>query len=176
MIQTNNIHANEVILDSISREDLSFMLAWRNDPRVFKWCRQNDLINEVAHLKWFEQSSLDPTIKMYAIRTSAFKIVGVCGFTSIDHINKRAEFSLYIGPEHWNNGLGRKSLYSLCEHGFYAYGFNIIWGESYDKNPAIKMFESLGFKHEGTRREFYFRNGQFIDAHLYSIKKDELKW
>lgn len=152
------------------------MLAWRNDPRVFKWCRQNDLINEVAHLKWFEKSSIDPTIKMYAIRTDLFNIVGVCGFTSIDNLNKRAEFSLYIGPQHWGNGLGKASLYTLCSHGFNSYGFNIIWGETFEGNPAEKMFLDLGFKKEGTRREFYFRDGKFIDAHLYSIKKDELRW
>lgn len=177
LIQTNNNRGSEIILDLISRGDLATMLSWRNDPRVFSWCRQHDLINEINHLGWFEKSSVDPTIKMYSIKKSCDKsLVGICGFTSIDLINRRAEFSLYIGPEHWGNSLGLKALGVLCEHGFCSYGFNIIWGETFDKNPAIKTFESLGFKREGTRREFYFKNGKFIDAHLYSLKKDEFLW
>jgi ribosomal-protein-alanine N-acetyltransferase len=104
--------------------------------------------------------------------------LGVCGLTSMDLINRRAEFSLYIGPEFQGQGFGKNALKTLLAHGFRNYGLNRIWGESFEGNPAIAMFESLGFEPEGIRKEFYFKGGKFIDAYLFSISNlvFEEKW
>jgi RimJ/RimL family protein N-acetyltransferase len=102
-------------------------------------------------------------------------LVGVCGLTSIDLINQRAEFSLYIGPEYQGLGYGKAALLTLITHGFRVLNLNCIWGETFNKNPAAEMFEELGFKKEGTRRDFYFRDGRFINAHLYSLLRSEWK-
>lgn len=99
--------------------------------------------------------------------------MGVCGFTGIDLVNRHAEFSLYIAPTFWGQGYGKKALQSLVSHGFNSYGFQVIWGESFAHNPATKMFVQLGFMHEGIRRNLYFREGKFIDAHLYSILRED---
>lgn len=148
---------------------------WRNDERIFKWCRQHDLLTEQSHKTWFIKNQTDPKTKMYLIKTSEYSVpIGVCGFTDIDLINQRAEFSLYIAPAHHKQGYGREALQLLLWHGFRAYPFKIIYGESFDNNPAIEMFLKLGFKKEGIRRDFYFRDGKHIDAHLFSIKKEEL--
>lgn len=145
---------------------------WRNAPEVFTWCRQNDLITETKHKAWLENHEKDPTIKMYLVRDGSTPI-GVCGLTSIDLVNQRAEFSLYIAPEYQGQGYGGKALKLLLWHGFNAYPFNVIWGEVFDSNHALKLFEKVGFKKEGVRRDFYYRNGKFIDAHLISMKRSE---
>ena len=50
---------------------------------------------------------------------------------------------------------------------------NVIWGETFEGNHAYDMFLKLGMKHEGTRRQFYFKEGKHIDAHLVSITRQE---
>ncbi len=122
----------------------------------------------------------DKTVKMYTLVLSSSKddkarIVGVCGFTSIDYVNSRAEFSLYVSPEAQRNQIGTKGLRVLLEHGFKNHGFNVIYGEVFKGNPALGMFLTMGFVDEGTRREFYFRDGQFIDAIMISMKRSEWK-
>jgi diamine N-acetyltransferase len=149
---------------------------WRNNREVWQWCRQNSLISYPEQLRWFEHQSLDQSIKMFSINSDTDGFVGVCGLTSIDHINSRAEFSLYIAPEFQGKGYGRIALKTLLVHAFHDLGLNCVWGETFDGNPAAKMFEGLGFKKEGTRREFYFKNGKRIDAHLYSILRGEFVW
>jgi ribosomal-protein-serine acetyltransferase len=144
---------------------------WRNEPEIMNWCRQSDVISDKAQERWFLNQEQDPSVKMYAIEADCF--VGVCGFTSIDRISRRAEFSLYIAPEHQRRGLARKALKTLFTHGFINQNLNLIWGESFDQNPAISLFLELGMKQEGTRRDFYFKNGKFIDAHLFSMLYDE---
>jgi UDP-4-amino-4,6-dideoxy-N-acetyl-beta-L-altrosamine N-acetyltransferase len=160
----------------IARSDLPTLLDWRNDYKIWQWTRQNDFINEVEHAEWFERQAKDQATRMYKIVLRAegkTQTVGVCGLTSICYRNSRAEFSLYIAPLFQRLGLGKNALNLLFEHGFTNLGLNLIWGETFDGNPAAAMFEALGMVKEGTRRSFYWKDGKHIDAHLYSITKGE---
>lgn len=154
----------------IGAEERTFK--WRNDPRIFRWTRQNDLLTLANHRAWFQSQQTDPSMRMYAVLQHGLQ-VGVCGLTSIDLLNRRAEFSLYIDPECHGHGLGRAALATLMCHGFSCLGLEVIWGETFDGNPAAKMFERLGMKKEGTRRAFYYRHGASISAHLYSLLSSE---
>jgi RimJ/RimL family protein N-acetyltransferase len=167
-------HGFGVKLGPISDLGSECMRLWRNEPEIYKWCRQYEPISFESHRGWIESLPKRSDVKMYGIYDSDW--LGVCGLTSVDLINRKAEFSLYIGPEHQGKGYGKAALKTLCAHGFKAIGLNHIFGESFDGNPAIKMFEDVGFKKEGTRRSFYFRDGKFVDAHLYSLLADEWKY
>lgn len=150
------------------------LFRWRNDIRIRRYCRQNDLLNWNQHSEWMKRVGANPTEKMYFItRRSDHSTVGVAGLTSIDTTNQRAEFSLYIGPEFHKKGYGKDALQTLVSHGFNSLNLHSIWGETFSFNPASKMFEKLGFKKEGVRRDFYYREGQFIDAILYAVRKSE---
>lgn len=159
-------------LDIIKKEHSEKLIEWRNSESIYKWCRQVDLLTEIGHAKWMESHQLDKTIKMYSIIHDG-DIVGVCGLTDIDLINQRAEFSLYIGPEHQGKGYARKALGLLIDRGFSHYPLKTIWGETFSGNPAFLLFGKMGFKHEGTRRNFYFKDGRHIEAHLVSITREE---
>ncbi len=163
-------------LEAVCRTDLECLRTWRNNHKIWQWCRQDDVISDIDQERWFERQSSDPTIRMYVItiRVDTHKTqVGVCGFTSIDQLNRRAEFSLYIGPEHQQRGFGREALKVLLQHGFLNLGLEQIWGESFEGNPAMKIFDELGFSRDGVRRDFYFKDGHFVNAHLFSILRPE---
>lgn len=162
-----------VKLDAICHYDLEKLRAWRNHPKIWKWCRQHTLITEVEQSHWYERISTDPSIHMYVIHADGTG-VGVCGLTSIDHVHKRAEFSCYVAPEKQGNRYATKALRTLFDHGFYDLNLNVIWGETFDGNPARRIFKNqLQMTHEGTRRSFYFVDGKYLDAHLYSVKRSE---
>ncbi len=142
---------------------------WRNDLAIRRWCRQVGLISSAQQESW-EQFPPDNS-SMFEIHSPA-SMVGTCGLTSIDFINRRAEFSLYIGPENQTRGYARAALLTLFRHGFEDLNLNRIWGESFTGNPAMKLFEKIGMEKEGVRREFYYKSGSYVDAHLYSISAD----
>lgn len=164
-----------VSLNRIESTDLVTLQKWRNNFDIRKWCRQHDLIHENSQKAWFDKQSSDPTISMYKIEISGNRSVGVCGLTDINLIHRRAEFSLYVGKEHQGQGYGKAALITLLKHGFYSYNLNIIWGETFQGNPAIPLFESLGMKREGMRRDFYFKNGEYTDAFLYSVNRKQFE-
>jgi ribosomal-protein-alanine N-acetyltransferase len=163
-------------LAPLDSTDVGLIRSWRNDYRIWRWCRQSDLISDAEQARWFNRQAEDPAIKMYklVVKTDGKALpVGVAGFTSIDFQHSRAEFSLYVAPEAQGQGLGRRFLEILFTHGFQNLGLSLIWGETFDGNPAAKTFEALGMVKEGTRRQFYWKDGRRIDAHLYSITREE---
>lgn len=163
-----------VCFDTIKDTDLELLLSWRNHPFIYQWCRQRDLINQQDHYAWFKSLTNNKSIKMYLIRDiTHLEPIGVCGLTDIDLYNQRAEFSLYIDPDKQRRGYGKDALKLLLHTGFKNYPFQIIYGETFHGNSVIKTFLNLGFHLEGTRRSFYFKNGQLIDADLVSIKRSE---
>lgn len=147
-------------------------IVWRNDPHIWKWCRQFTLIDGREQERWGEKISTDPTIKMFGVWVS-HDGVGVCGLTSIDRVNQTAEFSLYIAPEFQNKHYGEDALRTLCRHGFRDHNLNRIWGEVFDGNPAMTMFEKVGFKREGVLKQHYFRDGKFIDAIRIGLLRED---
>lgn len=163
-------------LRALDSTDCQKIRQWRNDWRIWAWTRQNDLISDVEQTRWFERQSLDPTIKMYGVTmkvNGSAELIGVAGLTSLDWANRRAEFSLYIAPDQQKNGYGRQALSMLLTHGFENLGLNQIWGETFEGNPALKMFIGLGFNVDGKRRDFYWKDGKFVGAHMVSMLASE---
>lgn len=169
-----------IYLRRLEKEDLPRLFFYRNDPRIYKWCRQNDVLHRSRHEAWFDWQAQDKNVSMYVIaheedgEVSISSPIGVCGLTDIDRVNRRAEFSLYIATDSQRYGYGKKALSLLLDKAFNVENLNVVWGETFAGNPAAKLFEELGFIKEGTRRQFYFRKGGYIDAHLYSITR--LEW
>jgi RimJ/RimL family protein N-acetyltransferase len=170
-----NYDHDNITLHPICSTDLELLRGWRNDSSVWNWCRQFTLIDDVQQANWFERQSADRSIEMLLIKHRGSS-VGVCGLTDIDYKNRRAEFSLYIAPEYQGKGLAIPSLRSLFQYGFLELNLQRIWGECFEDNPANHIFEKLGMEKEGARRNFYFKNGGYVDAILYSIDRAGCKW
>lgn len=171
-------YGHGVKLGPLDACDLESIRKWRNDPKIMKWCRQSTVISSQEQADWYAKQKSDPSIQMFAIYdTDASEhyagCVGVAGLTSIDRLNSRAEFSLYVAPMQQGCGRGRRALKTLLDHAFKDLNLNQVWGESFEGNPAIKMFSSLGFQTDGVRRYFYFKGGKYVNAHLVSILKGE---
>lgn len=150
------------------------LFRWRNDYRIRRYTRQNDLLTWAEHDEWIKRVGNSPVDKMYLVRRkSSQTVVGVAGLTGLDLINRRAEFSLYIGPEFHKNGYGKDALKTLVSHGFNTFGLESIWGESFAFNKAQDMFKAIGFCCDGIRRKFYFREGTPVDSILYSILRTD---
>jgi len=160
-----------MILHQIRLEHLLDMFNARNDPRIMRWTRQSEPLTWAQHCAWFFR--LDSKVDdMYVINHDK-KFVGVCGITNIDERHHHGEFSLYIIPEMQGQRLGKQALIKLLDHGFTTRNLHVIWGETFEGNPARKLFESLGMLSEGKRREFYLKNNTWTDAYIYSLTKED---
>lgn len=158
----------------LTRDISEKQLSWRNDPQVNKWTRQNGILSKTEHEGWLERIKKDHSIVMFGIQAEG-KAVGTCGLTSISFVHGTAEFSLLIDPEQRQRGYGKASLIELLKYGFKHLRLNLIFGETFVSNPALKMFIDLGMKEEGMLRERYFKDGIYIDSIPVSIDSKEAR-
>jgi len=71
-------------------------------------------------------------------------------------------------------GLGKETMRLLLDFGFNELNFHRIQLNVISYNStAISLYESVGFKKEGTYREFIYRDGKRYDLYLYGILKEE---
>ncbi len=67
-------------------------------------------------------------------------------------------------------------MHLLVNYGFNELNLHRLTLTVFDYNPgAIKLYESLGFRREGTYREFLQRDGKRHDMHLYGMLASEVK-
>lgn len=164
-----------VALGPLQEENLMVYAGERNDERIRKWCRQIGVLSDLDQDDWYERQHNDPSIRMFEVVLEDTTI-GVCGFTDISHVHQRAEFSCYIFAEDQGRGYGEAALRTLFQFGFLDLNLNRIWGETFDGNPALNMFtKKLGMEIEGTRREFYYGGGRFIDCYLVSLARRDFR-
>ena len=71
-------------------------------------------------------------------------------------------------------GYGKEAFKLTIEFGFEELNFHRIYLTVLEYNePAIKLYEKLGFKREGVYREFIHRDGKRYDMYLYGILRPE---
>jgi diamine N-acetyltransferase len=145
---------------------------WRNDPKIWTWCRQNHEISSKDQRDWAERIHEDPAIEMFGLKVDN-NDVGQCGLTSINYHHGTAEFSLLIAPEFQGKGYGSDALIALLDYGFNRLRLETIWGEVLEGNPAMHIFKNIGFTINGTLRSRYFKGRKRLDAHSIDITREE---
>lgn len=158
-------------LNRLERTDLEEIFKERNNPDTMIYTRQFLPLHWEDHLEWFQKQRIDPKIEMFAIRDAINELIGVCGLTSIDYINSKAEFSLYIFSGYRRLGYGTNCLEELMKIGFDKMNINMIWGETFEGNPAEMIFKKCHFKYTGMLPQSYYRDGEYINSHFYAITK-----
>ena len=163
-------------LRRIESGDIDPLRIERNKPEIMRWCRQNDLISYDDQMQWFQRQNADPTMRMYSVYNDGH-LVGCCGLTSIDLINRHAEFSCFIFVDEQGVGHAETALKQLFDKGFSDMNLNMIWGETVGSNPSLRLFtEKLGMKVDGKIPEFYYKEGEYQDSTRISMLKDNWVW
>ena len=143
---------------------------WRNSEKIYATCRQHDLISNAQQEKWLQRIESDPSIRMYSIWERERGTVGVCGFTSLNHVHQTAEYSLYIAPQYQGHRLSEPALRTLVAHGFRNLNLHVIWGEIFENNEAsLHVAAKVGFQVEGHHKERYWKDGRRINTISVSL-------
>jgi len=167
------IKIDEIVLRKLEPRDVDSLFRFRNDPELKELLvgfsngyAQGDL------LEWLEYHRTRTDEVLYAIAdTSTDECIGHIGLYQIDPRVRKAEFGLLIGVEKYRNrGIGVKTTRWMVNYGFAELNLNRIGLEVLVTNPrAIKLYEKVGFKYEGTLRSAQYRGGRYVDVQLMAI-------
>jgi ribosomal-protein-alanine N-acetyltransferase len=95
------------------------------------------------------------------------KVVGYAGISRLGR-KRPYEYEIHtigVDPGYQGQGIGRRMMTDLLE---YASGGTIFLEVRTDNEPAIALYESLGFVNVGMRRRYYRASG----ADAYTMRRD----
>ncbi len=114
----------------------------------------------------------------YAIEHKKSKqLIGGCALFNIDKINRRGELMLVLyNKEYWGQGFGTEALQLLFHFGFKHINLNKVDLYTHDTNKrAQRVYEKLGFKPGGRRRQASYIEGTYHDLLYYDLMASEFQ-
>jgi len=172
------IESGSVFLRPAEREDLPLFVRWLADARTTRTLAIRSPLGLALEEGWFERLLGQHGREMWHFvicRKADSRPVGALDLHDIQLVNGSASLGILIGdPADTNQGYGSDGLRALLGFGFGELRLERIWLDVYDYNErARRVYERVGFVHEGTLRHALWRDGAFRDVHRMAILREE---
>lgn len=169
---------NKIIkLRKLSTNDYSTYHNWRNDIEVMKMTSpQLDIYTLEETEQFISVIASQANAKGYMIEhKESGQTVGIVSLINIDYKNRSAECILDIGArDMWGKGIGTSAMSLILGFAFYELNLHRVYLQVFSFNErAIKLYEKMGFTHDGKFREAIYRDGRWHDTVIMSILKKE---
>lgn len=167
-----------IYLSPMNMEDAEKYVEWFCDFKMTDGIgKSSDIVTVQAEREWIENVLKNNELTFAIVDLESDKLIGNCGFNTIDNKNRTAEVGIFIGEEeNRSNGYGAEALRLLLDYGSnYLNLNNIMLGVRAFNERAIACYKKVGFKEYGRRRECYFLNGKYYDDIFMDILAREFK-
>ncbi|WP_122089888.1 GNAT family N-acetyltransferase [Halalkalicoccus subterraneus] len=146
----------------------------RNDPEMRVTGAYGEcLTREQAREGITRRQNTEAPSTLCAIRVEG-DIVGWAGTILQDSRARVADVAYYILPEYWENGYASEATRLLVVFAFEELNARRIEASVQVDNPGSRrVLEKLGFQQEGTKREAYYKEGDYKDITLWGLLKTE---
>lgn len=169
--------STRIILRKMTMEDIEVYNRWSNDEEVINNTYPNlDKYSIEDTEQFYKKVSDSNNSKTFIIEDKKTKKpIGITTLLDIDYFNSNAEYIIDIGEkEYWGNGYGKEALSLMLDYAFKELNLHRIFLRVFSFNErAIKLYERLGFKHEGRMKEALFRQGNWHDIVIMGILQKE---
>ena len=165
----------KVRLTSLKRGDLPTYRVWNSDEAFGRYYNASPIREE-------SEKNAEKLIEEHSDKTYRFAIrsignddfLGICAVEDIVWPHRVGWVSIALGPDFHGKGYGKEAMELLLNYAFNELNLHRIQLSVFSYNSAaLKLYESLGFKHEGTFREWMQRDGKRHDMHLYGLLVSE---
>lgn len=168
----------KVYLRAIEFEDLANLQRWINDPEVTRYLSAIRPMNAIAEREWIESQAkrADEVCLMIVARDGDLP-VGTIGLHRVGGPNRSAVLGISIGEKgQWNRGLGTEAMRLISAYGFDTLNLHRIELQVYAGNSRARhVYERVGFRLEGIRREARFNEGAWEDVYLMGLLEHEFR-
>lgn len=105
---------------------------------------------------------------------ASLRYLGQCNIMMVDSVSRKAELAFVLAAEHIGQGYGYEAGRLLIDFAFNQMNLNRVYLKvSADNLRAIRLYERLGFRHEGRLREDAYRDGKYEDTLVMGLLRGE---
>jgi ribosomal-protein-alanine N-acetyltransferase len=167
------INDKKLYLRKISKDDSFFLFESLKDKRTTHFLSLGPL-RTLETSKKLIKGYLKAWVKYlqfnYIIELRESKITKKIGSVSIWNISwyhRRADIGIWILPDFWNKGIGKRALILIKNISFFHLNLHRIEAHiAIDNIRSINLFKSLQFVEEGVLNEYLYLDGKYSNAIL----------
>lgn len=171
------LKGHKTFIRPLEEDDLDILYQWYNDQEVNYWSSGAWPLNTLQSKEQLAVKFLDgsPDTYSYAILDENSEHIGVIGFKEVNMPGRSCAIFIVIGnKKYWGKSYGTDALITFIRFLFGQWNFHRISLDTWEQNiRAIKAYEKAGFKIEGRQREARFVLGNYHDAILMGLLRDE---
>lgn len=162
-----NIRGRQVALGPLRRDLIPLFVEWLNDFDVTRTIAllQRPMTAEMEE-QWYAKVSVSERDVVFVVYDlPSLRPIGTAGLHDIDFAHGTAEFGILIGDKAlWGRGYGTEAVSLTVAYGFEQLGLHNIMLRVFANNErAARIYERVGFRHMGVRREASWAEGGRID-------------
>lgn len=174
----SKLESDRLLLRQFQNSDIDYVFMGLSHPDIIRYYGVNydSLEATQEQMIWFENLETSGTGIWWAICNLADKkFLGAAGLNDLSNKDKNAELGFWLLTENWGQGIVAEAIPMIISHAFHELSLHRIEAFVETENlNSKKTLASLGFEHEGTRRDCEVKNGEFISLDVYSILNTNL--
>ncbi|MHA1147341.1 MAG: GNAT family N-acetyltransferase [Promethearchaeota archaeon] len=168
----------ETKLRPLLLEDIDNVMSWVNDPEVVgRYAYFNEPFTREEELRWLEEKLKSPNDRFYAIENQTGAYLGNIAIEKIHWPSKNGALSITIGnKKERGKGHGQRAINLILYIAFKKLKLHKVYlSVAEDNSIGIHIYNKLGFIKEGTLRDHYVIDGNYVDMFFMSILEDEFR-
>lgn len=163
MIPVSDQHCNQVYL------------SWLNDPEITRYLETKS--STLQQLKdYVKRKQLTDDLFLAVHLKSNDKHIGNIKIEAINKTHSFAEYGILMGDKsEWGKGYAHEATVAILTYAFNDMSLRKInLGVVAEHLSAVKLYEKIGFKVEGTLKKHGYYEGDYKDCLRMAIFKDDL--
>ena len=178
-VGTNTIDTQRLVLRRFKYSDDKTMLKyWISDEKIQSLYSEPVYTTkeEVKELldKYIGSYEKDDYYRWAIIKKSSSECIGQIAYFLVDSRNNFAEIEYCIGSHFQCKGFATEATKAVIEYGFNQMNLHKVQICTKTINvPSRRVIEKCGLTYEGTLRDYFYMNGEYVGRLYFSILRSE---
>lgn len=161
-----------VVLRPVAEADAPALFAAMLDPEVVRLTGTHAQFSLAELTRWYAtRAEHHDRLDLAIVERATGECVGEAVLNDLDASNSSCSFRILLfGRRFFGRGLGTEATRLVLRHAFATVGLHRVELEVYAFNPrARRVYEKVGFVHEGTKRDALHWDGGWTDAYAMAM-------